>query len=47
MGTVISGIRSDALSVCDNSDIPCDESGNLLNKIVDSYADKHVVSLAD
>ena len=43
----ISGIPLDALSVCDNSDLPSDESGNLLNMIVDSGAEEHVVSLAD
>ena len=37
----------DALSVCDNSDLPSDESGNLLNMIMDSGAEEHVVSLAD
>ena len=36
-----------ALSVCDNSDIPFDDSGNLLNMIVDPGAEEHVVSLAD
>ena len=41
-----SGFPSDALSVCDNSDFPSDESGNLLNKIKDSGAEEHVVSLA-
>ena len=35
------------LSVCDNSDLPSDESGNLLNVILDSGAEEHVVSLAD
>ena len=42
-----SGFPLDALSVCDNSDLPSDESGNLLNMIMDSSADEHVVSLAD
>ena len=32
---------------CDNSDLPSDESGNLLNMIMDSGAEEHVVSLAD
>ena len=32
----IPGITSDALSVCDNSDIPSGESGNLLSMIMDS-----------
>ena len=31
----------DALSVCDNSDLPSDESGNLLNMILDSGAEEH------
>ena len=35
------------LSVCDNSDLPSDEFGNLLNMIMDSGAEEHVVSLAD
>ena len=43
----ISGISSDALSVCDNSDLPSGESGYLLNMIMDSGAEEHVVSLAD
>ena len=43
----ISGIPSDALCVCDNSDVPFDEFGNLLNMIMDSVAEEHVVSLAD
>ena len=43
----ISGIPSDALSVCDNSDTPSGESGNLLNMIMDSGAEEHMVSLAD
>ena len=43
----ISGIPLDVLSVFDNSDLPSDESGNLLNMIVDSGAEEHVVSLAD
>ena len=42
-----SGLPLDALSVCDNSDLPSDESGNLLNMIMDSSADEHVGSLAD
>ena len=37
----------DVLSVCDNSDLPSDESGNLLNVIMDSGAEEHVMSLAD
>ena len=44
---VMSGLPLDALSVCDNSDLPSDESGNLLNMIMDSGAGEHVVSLAD
>ena len=36
-----------ALSVCDISGIPSDESENLLNMIMDSGAEEHVVSLAD
>ena len=43
----ISGIPLDVLSVCDNSDLPSDEPGNLLNMIMDSGAKEHVVSLAD
>ena len=43
----ISGLPFDVLSVCDNSDLPSDESGNLLNMIMDSGAEEHVVSLAD
>ena len=43
----ISGNPLDVLSVCDNSDLPSDESGNLLNMIMDSGAEEHVVSLAD
>ena len=39
--------RLDALSVCNNSDLPSDESGILLYVIVDSGAEEHVVSLAD
>ena len=46
-GCDISGIPLDVLSVCDNSDLPFDESGNLLNMIMDSGAEKHVVSSAD
>ena len=42
-----SGIPSDALSVCDNSDLPSGESGNLLDMIIYSGAEEHVVSLAD
>ena len=42
-----SGFPLDALSVCDNSDLPSDESGNLLKMIMDSGAEEHVVSLAD
>ena len=37
----------DALSVCDNSSLPFGESGNLLNMIMDSGAEEHVVSLVD
>ena len=36
-----------SISVCDNSDLPSDESGNLLNMIMDSGSEEHVVSLAD
>ena len=43
----ISGLPLDTLSVCDNSDFASDESGNLLNMIMDSGAEEHVVSLAD
>ena len=43
----ISGLPLNALSVCDNSDLPSGESGNLLNVIMDSGAEEHVVSLAD
>ena len=43
----ISGIPLDVLSVCENSDLPSDECGNLLNMITDSGAEEHVVSLAD
>ena len=39
----ISGFLLDALSVCDNSDLPFNESGNLLIKIMDSGAEEHVV----
>ena len=42
-----SGLPLDALSVFDNSDFPSDESGNLLNMIMDSGGEEHVVSLAD
>ena len=43
----ISGIPLDVLSVCDNTDLPSDGSRNLLNMIMDSGAEEHVVSLAD
>ena len=43
----ISGLPLDSLSVCDISDFPSEESGNLLNMIMDSGAEEHVVSLAD
>ena len=43
----ICGLALDALSVCDNSDFPSDESGNLLNMIMGSGAEEHVVLLAD
>ena len=43
----VSGLALDVLSVCDNSHLPSDESGNLLNMIIDSGAEEHVVSLAD
>ena len=43
----ISGLPLDTLSVCDNPDFPSDESGNLLNMIMDSGGEEHVVSLAD
>ena len=36
----ISGIPLDVLSVCDNSDLPSGESGNLLNMIMDSGAEE-------
>ena len=39
--------EEDTLSVCDNFDFPSDEFGNLLNMIMDSGAEEHVVSLAD
>ena len=39
-----SGFPLHALSVCDISDFPSDESGNLLNMIMDSGAEEHVVS---
>ena len=42
-----SGLPLDALSVCDNSSLPFGESGNLLNRIMDSGAEGHVVSLVD
>ena len=32
---------------CDNSDLPSDEFGNLLNMIMDSGAEEHVLSLAN
>ena len=40
-------IPLDVLSVCDNIDLPSDESGNLLNMIMDSGAEEHAMSLAD
>ena len=43
----ISGIPSDVLSVCENSDLPSDEFGNPLSVVMDSGAEEHVVSLAD
>ena len=43
----ISGIPLDVLSVCDNSDLQSDESGNLLNMIMDSSAEEQVVLMAD
>ena len=43
----ISGILLDDLSVCDDSDLPSKESGNLLSMTIDSGAEEHVVSLAD
>ena len=39
----ISGIPLDALSVCDNSDLSSDESGNLMNMIMYSGAEEGVV----
>ena len=36
-----------AMSVCNTSDTPSVESGNLLSVIMDSGAEEHVVSLAD
>ena len=42
-----SRIQCDVLSVCDNSDLPSGESGNLLKIIMDSGAEEHVVSMAD
>ena len=36
-----------ALSVCDTCGLPSDESGNMLNMIMDSGAEEHVVSVAD
>ena len=38
-----SGFPLDALFVSDNSDLPSNESGNLLNMIMDSGAEEHVV----
>ena len=43
----ISGIPLDVLPVCDNSDLPSVESGNLLSVTMDSGAEEHVVSLPD
>ena len=43
----ISGIRWTFCLFCDNSDLPSDEFGNLLNMIMYSGAEEHVVSLAD
>ena len=43
----IFGIPLDVLSVCDNSDLPSEESGDLLSMIMGSGAEEHVVSLAD
>ena len=43
----ISGLPLDVLSVCDNSDLQSDESGNLSNMITNSGAEEHVVSSAD
>ena len=37
----------DALSVCGNSDLPSDESGNLLNMIMDSGAEEHWKGLGE
>ena len=42
-----SGFSLDTLSVCENPDFPSDESGDLLNIIMDSGAEENVVSLAD
>ena len=42
-----SGFPLDALSVCDNSDFPSEESADLLSMIMDSGAEEHAVSLAD
>ena len=42
-----SGLPLDVLSVCDNSDLPSDQSGILLNMIMNSGAEEHVVSLAN
>ena len=43
----ISSLTLDVLTVCDNSDLPSGQSGNLLNMIMDSGAEEHVLSLAD
>ena len=43
----ISGLPLEVLSVSDNSDLASDESGNLLNMIMDSATEEHVVSLTD
>ena len=42
---VIQHVR--AMSVCNKSDTPSVESGNLLSMMMDSGAEEHVVSLAD
>ena len=42
-----SGLPLNALSVCDNSDLPSDESGDVLHMVMDSGAEEYVVSLAD
>ena len=44
---VLDSLWTLTLSVCDNSDFPSDESGDLLNMIMDSGAEEHVVSVAD